>query len=102
MTAIARIFSDSDHYIVDADCCVYSKPSLSTFINPNTVSPRGNKLRLLTSFNAVIAQYMQETTRRDIGVFLQVIQDTEKQCFTEVPLKQCRPYISGPTFGIRF
>ena len=98
VTAIARILSDSDHCECGLLCLLQAKPNKHVH-KPKYRQPTREPI---AAFNAVIAQYIQETTRRDMGVFLQVIQDAEKQCFTEVPLKQRRPYVSGPTFGIRF
>jgi len=76
---MTRIFSDSGHYIVIVDCCVRLQAKPKHVHKPKYRQPTREQI---AAFNAVIAQYMQETTRRDIGVFLQVIQDAEKQCFT--------------------
>lgn len=67
------------HYIVIVDCCVRLQAKPKHVHRPKYRQPTREQI---AAFNAVIAQYMQETTRRDIGVFLQVIQDAEKQCFT--------------------
>ena len=76
---MTRIFSDSGHYIVIVDCCVRLQAKPKHVHKPKYRQPTREQI---AAFNAVIAQYMQETTHRDIGVFLQVIQDAEKQRFT--------------------
>ena len=77
VTAMTCIFSDSDHYIVIADCCVRLQAKPKHVHRPKYRQPTREQI---AAFNAVIAQYMQETTRRDIGLFLRVIQDADKQC----------------------
>ena len=77
VTAMTRIFLDSDHYIVIGDCCVRLQAKPKHVHRPKYRQPTREQI---AAFNAVIAQYMQETTRRDIGVFLRAIQDADKQC----------------------
>ena len=88
--------SKKDVTAVIAYCCVRLQAKPKHIHKPKYCQPTREQS---AAFNTVIAQYMQETTRRDIGVFLQAIQDAEKRCFTEVPLKQRRPYISRPTWN---
>ena len=77
--------SKNDVTAVIAYCCVRLQAKPKHIHKPKYCQPTREQS---AAFNTVIAQYMQETTRRDIGVSLQAIQDAEKRCFTEVPATQ--------------
>ena len=95
VTSRSNTFTDSDHYIVTADCRVKlmsrSKADRTPRYRPPT--PR-EKL----SFNSFIAESLRVLSEPEVACIMQIIQSAAKNCFTEFPNRQRNAHISDRTW----
>ena len=88
-------FTDSDHYIVTADCRLklMSRPKADRTPRYRPPTPR-EKL----SFNSFIAESLRALSEPEVAGILQTIQSAAKNCFTEFPNRQRNAHISDRTW----
>ena len=89
VTARTQIFTDSDHYIVTADC----RKKLETL--KQVTCP---KISGTYTFNDILARTLNAAEQIDISTVLQAIEHTAATCFTATPAAQRQPHISYRTW----
>ena len=96
VSARTAVFTDSDHYIVTADCRIRLQARI-----PSTPSPkfRPPTPQQKSFFNAELRRTLRATNCRDISTFVRAVQDAESSCFTVISPKQRQPHISARTWN---